>query len=109
MAKYVLLSFEDDKDADNFVKQYQDGRVMIPIPHRKLEGQYSVINNDTLSAQEGKHDTYVRGLYKQPTLFHDPVNCNKGKGVSFTRGAKYGWMVCAKCGRTTAGWAKGDS
>jgi hypothetical protein len=111
MAKYVLLSFDNDGDADNFVDQFQQGRVMIPVPHRKLEGQYSVVSNGSLEGQadiDGKHHhNFVRGVYKKPTIFHDS-SCKAGKNTGFTRGKKYGWMVCAACGKPTQGWAKGD-
>lgn len=112
MAKYVLLTFENDADADNFVEQFQGGKVLIPTPHPKLEGQYSVVSNGALTGRgdiDGKpHDNYVRGVYKQPTQFHDSLKCAAGKQVGFTRGTKYGWMVCTKCGKPTSGWAKGD-
>lgn len=46
----------------------------------------------------------VRGVFKQPTKFCECQNNSLG----FTRGAKYGWWVCARCGYPSRGWANGS-
>src|SRR5690242_15312361 len=104
MAKYVLVSFANDADADAFVTSCQQGRTLFARQVAEVQDstEYKVLNFTDLSS-------YVRGVYKQPTQFHDPSVCKAGKNVGFTRGTKYGWLVCAQCGKPTGGWAKGDS
>jgi hypothetical protein len=51
----------------------------------------------------------VRGVWRKPTKFCEGAGCTSGKGrPGFTRGRKYGWMVCANCKKPTRGWVNGD-
>lgn len=91
MAKYVLLNFEDDDAADQFVKDctdYPDAPILTPV-------------------QENEVKAFVRGVWKKPTKFCD---CRGGgmKNRGFTRGKKFGWWVCTKCKKPTVGWARGE-
>lgn len=89
MAKYVLLAFDDDKEADKFIEQTQ-----------RAHGIYD--------DEGGGHMSYacdVRGVYRKPTKFCD---CKTTKHRGFTRGKKYGWWVCSQCGKPTVGWGRGD-
>lgn len=91
MAKYVLVAFEDDARADEFVRRF------------------------TEDVEENARDTrsniyaYVRGMWKKPTKF---CECSiSGVGIKkrgFTRGRKYGWWVCSQCKRPTVGFGRGD-
>jgi len=88
MAKYVLVAFDDDKDADKFVEFVHNvSSVIIGFAGDKEE-----------------LDAAVRGVWKKPTKF---CECTGGR-AGFTRGRKYGWWVCATCKRPTEGWANGD-
>lgn len=46
----------------------------------------------------------VRAVYKKPTKF---CEC-KGNDKGWTRGTRFGWFVCARCGLPSRAWAKGD-
>lgn len=90
MAKYILLSFDNDKDAEEFVqamqKQDTSGRPFIP---------------------EG---VAVRGVWKKPTQFCDcALRGRNTKGRAWTRGKKFGWWVCTVCHKPSQAWAKGDA
>jgi hypothetical protein len=91
MAKYVLLAFDDDKDADQAVQMIQASRCV-----RWGHGL-------SLACK-------VRGMWKKPTKFCEGGGCSTSKKrPAFTRGTKYGWWVCANCGRPSRAWAKGDA
>jgi hypothetical protein len=86
MARYVLLAFDDEAEAEKFLNS------------TKL---YVADEKTNVSEVFG----VVRGVWKKPTKF---CECS-GKGKSgFTRGRKYGWWVCNNCRRPTESWAKGD-
>ncbi len=75
MAVYVLLSFEDDEEAKDFVRG-------------------KVLDNPYLPT--------VCGVFKKPTVFCEEPTTRHGKGktgVGWTRGKKYGWWVCTFCGK----------
>jgi hypothetical protein len=76
MARYVVLSFEDNEDAETFIQH--------------CDGQSSIIVT-------GK----VEALIAKPTMFcpnSAAGGCPTGKRThSFTRGLKWGWWVCAVC------------
>lgn len=95
MAKYVLLAFESDDDANEFIVSTQH------------YGGVEVENKGTDGFDLKKQLTaLVRGVWKMPTKF---CECGPVSGP-FTRGRKYGWWVHAKkgCNKPTRGWAKGD-
>lgn len=91
MAYYVLLSFEDDEAAKTLVEDMILGPQYAPA----LEG--------------GKAE--VKAVFRKPTKFCDPSDGHRGSGkftFAATRGRKYGWWVCSKCGKPSKEWAKGD-
>lgn len=96
MAVYVLLAFDNDEDARTLVQdmlEYPDRNILTP-------------------AQENDVHATVRGVWKKPTVFCEcrVERAVKGKTTSgWTRGKKYGWWVCAKCGKPAEAWARGDS
>lgn len=89
MAKYVLLAFDDDAEADKFVEHHGEG-IMLSAPMEE-PGLYTYLKPT------------VRAVFKKPTQF---CSCTGEK--SFTRGQKYGWWVHAKCKKPMEGWAAGD-
>lgn len=89
MAKYVLLQFDEDRQADDFVEQIQKNGSAIMDDHGG--GVWSV-------------SATVRAVFKKPTKFCD---CKGVKNRGFTRGKKFGWWVCAQCGKPTPAWAAG--
>jgi len=89
MAKYVILHFEDDDAADQYVRMLQQGSVFI--------WERTVVEGRTVEAE-------VRAVYKAPTKF-----CPHASSGPYTRGRKYGWWVHAKpdCMKPTPGWVRG--
>lgn len=87
MAKYVLVAFESDSDADKFVAAAK---------------VYAADEKTNMSEVFG----YVSAVYKKPTKF---CEC-KGHSGPYTRGKKYGWWVHARkgCGKPTRWWADGQ-
>lgn len=69
MAKYILLQFNDDKEADAFASTIADA------------GEASSLT--------------VRGVFKKPTMFCD---CVKGTSPEKNvKGNKWGWWLCKVC------------
>jgi hypothetical protein len=92
MAVYVVLSFEDDEEAKEFVTDVL------------RSGGPSKAGVDIWLAK-------VRGVFKKPTKFCDPSDGHRaGKKTeqAFTRGRRYGWWVCALCGKPTKAWSLGN-
>jgi hypothetical protein len=87
MAKYVLLAFNNDKQADEFAQRFTDD--VAERAQFERTGIYA----------------YVRGMFRMPTKF---CSCVGIKKRGFVRGKKYGWWVCSMCGKPTIGWGRGD-
>lgn len=87
MAKYVLVAFDKDEDADAFVKTVQDNREVLAGYHY-----------DPMI-----FEATVRGVWRKPTKFCD---C-KGHSGPYTRGQKYGWWVHVKCKKPMKTWIIG--
>jgi hypothetical protein len=95
MARYVLLAFDKDSDADAFVE-------MVSVLH--AEGKEFLVTDDPI--HEGRSFRgFIRGMWQKPTIF---CQCSQIKGRGWTRGKKRGWWVCTKCARPSVGWARGD-
>lgn len=90
MAKWVVLAFDDDKEADNFVNQ------ILKANESQFEGEQVLA---TLPVP-----TFVEAVYKKPTRYcncvNDPSVKLSGRRVrGWTKGLKFGWYVCPKCRR----------
>jgi len=92
VAKYVMLQFDSDEDADAFIKTTQEN---------------GIVGSFALGDSNWKHFMpIVRAVFKKPTQFCD---CKVGaKGRGFTRGKRYGWWVCSVCKKPTVGWGRGE-
>jgi hypothetical protein len=88
MAKYVLLQFDHDEEADEFCQRFTED-----VEERAKYQRVGIY-------------AYVRGVFKKPTKFCECIGDMKKR--AFTRGRKYGWWVCTKCGKPTPAWARGD-
>jgi hypothetical protein len=99
MAKYVLLAFDKDADADEFV--------------RNSNKYFSEMEYGSWSTEPGSDDdvfipnVVVRGMWKKPTKFCSCIGGGK-QSHGFVRGTKYGWWVCARCHKPTEAWSRGD-
>jgi hypothetical protein len=79
VAKWVLVAFEDDADADNFI---------------------SFANN--VDAKEYIQFGTVDAVFKKPTKFCE-CDPNKKSGKVGVRGSRYGWFLCGNCRRPVRG------
>jgi len=85
MSVYVLLAFDDDEDA------------------KKLVETAVTLKGSTMGNPEVPVIPYtIRAVYKKPVKFCD---CDRPPG--WTRGKRFGWWVCSKCGKPGEAWAKG--
>lgn len=90
---YVLLEFDDDKEAEALIKSTQeDGKV--GVEPRLPDGR------DWVGAQ-------VRAKFKKPTQF---CQCTDEERKPFlgksARGQRFGWWVCGKCRKPREGMAQ---
>lgn len=92
MARYVVLSFDSNEDAEDFVEKQI-------LTKRGLEER-----GDELA----KHLPEVEALIAKPTLFCEQPNAHrKGKTSSgWTQGKKYKWWVCGVCKKPTRLWGE---
>ena len=82
MARYVVLYFEDNAEAESLV-------------HR----------HDPLNPQEGE----LKALVPAPTKFCDGAACilsGSKRGRGWTRGLKFGWWVCSICRKPSRRWGQ---
>lgn len=82
MARYVVLSFEDNTKAETFIS---DKLVLGPDLQDLFAG--------TLLGE-----AKVEAIFAKPTKFCECTKKRKG----WFRGKKYGWWVCSNCGLPTA-------
>jgi len=97
VAIYVLLAFDDDKEAKEFVKE-------------SLERGYAITTDERTNATKRYFD--VRGVWKKPTQFCNPSDGHlKSVGkteAGWTRGKNYGWWICAVCMKPSRRWAEAN-
>jgi hypothetical protein len=96
MAKYILLAFDSDADADAYTADVQRTGVVFKNTDVELEN---------LPFEEVP--VVVRGMWKKPTKFCSCIGGGK-QSHGFVRGTKYGWWVCARCHKPTEAWSRGD-
>jgi hypothetical protein len=86
MATYLLLEFNDDDAAHDLAKALLSGE---------------------REALELVSKSFPRGAYRKPTQFCRNGDLHRKKQDGWTRGKKWGWMVCSVCGRPSAEWCSG--
>lgn len=93
MAYYVLLAFDSDSDAKTFARDLvESGGTSSVITQGPIEDPEYVLERDVHTAEVTLH-----GVWRKPTQF---CTCNRNpRQGGFTRGKKYGWWVCAACGK----------
>lgn len=102
MARYVILAFDDNKEADAFIAAVEranetgNNHVFYTTPHSTLPNEYGMT---------GLVKAFVRGVYMRPTQFCSCADKTKG---GYTRGKKWGIWVHSTCGLPTKAWATGD-
>lgn len=91
MSIYVMLSFDDDEDAKDFVKYTIDNNIVLE------DSKYQEFPTEIAAN--------VEAVIKKPAKF---CQCT-GRRSGFTRGKSFGWWVCADCGSPTELWASKGS
>ena len=92
MAVYVLVAFDNDVHAKEWIKTQQ----MYAERRRNLTEEQI----DRIAGVTGNYD--VVAMYKKPTLFCnvlDGQHKTNRRVIGFTKGHKYGWWVCAACNK----------
>ncbi len=92
MAYYVLVEVENDEDARNVASALND------------EGIFRLGYGDAPAKTE------VRAVWRKPTLACDNSDGHRKRKTQsgWTRGRKWGWWVCAICGKPSLGWVAGS-
>ena len=93
MARYVVLEFEDNTEADAFVEAFKNRLVYHAVPETTLEDRanYRMVTNEKAAS--------VVGYFMRPMI---PCTCPpsaKGRQIGYSRGTKYGLWVHASCGK----------
>lgn len=102
MARYVLVAFDKDSDADEFVAAVERPGGFFFLGR---DGHFRTTNipDDPTQGQ-----TFVRGMWQKPTKFCECQPSGKKQERGYTRSKKYAWWVHADCGKPTALWARGE-
>lgn len=82
MAMFVVLRFEDDEEANDFISD-----VVV------TGGSYSY------SKEEVVPGTDAVGMFKAPTQFCYNLDGHRNHKTGWTCGKKWGWWVCPGCGK----------
>jgi hypothetical protein len=88
MARYVLLRFDDDDQADHFVEAIKQNDVFFSHKNPDGTGNYGYITG-----------VQPVGVFQSPTKFCDCEN----KLAPSVRSKKYGWWVHPHCRKPKAG------
>lgn len=102
MTVRVVLQFDDEAEAKEFVKAALKPGYLHYSKTFSTEEGLSIGMKEVL----GK----VIAVFKMPTKFCDPSDGHRSGRKTYqgwTRGKKYGWWVCARCGKPTKLWASG--
>jgi hypothetical protein len=95
MARYIVLSFDKNEDADEFVKAHQDNNIFT-----WPEGSMGGVSNDHEVLDAGG----LIALIAKPTQFHGPECPGSGRRVKgWARGTTFGWWVCEACKKPAPG------
>lgn len=89
MSRYVLVEFDDNDDADSFLKEFEKGEVFW-------------MHKDFIYKANVPMLTRIRGMFGKPTKFCDcpDVTPDADKSV---QGAKWGWWLHRVCGKPKKG------
>ncbi len=91
MTSYILIEVEDEEQVQAFLEHTKAEKETVRTGgHARLE-----INDQASSSQV---DYEIVGIYRKPTQFCTCVKDGLRKAnEKFTKGQKYGWMVCRLC------------
>jgi hypothetical protein len=98
MARYVILSFEDNEQAEAFCTRAMSGPVA---------GVETYHVDPDRGGTNTVYDAEVVGLVAKPTKFCEGHTGGGKHGQSYTKGSKWGWWVCITCAKPSRLWAAG--
>lgn len=78
MARLVVLRFEDDEDAEDFIDK---------------------VNKTSRVDFDYYQCPTVEGMFKVPTIFH-----GGHQSSGWRKSDKHGWWICRDCGAPSVGW-----
>lgn len=87
MARYVLLAFDDNSEAEAFVEAATDGQLYYTKPHPKLPNEVSV--------NLVRGEVSVRGLWGKPSKFCTCAITEVRDNLVI--GSKWGWLIHTGC------------
>lgn len=94
MARYVVLSFDGNKDAEDFVE-------------KQIRTKWGL--EERGDVEYAKTLPEVEALIAKPTMFCLEPNKHRersGGRSGWTQGKKYGWWVCGVCKKPTKLWGQ---
>lgn len=102
MARYVLVAFDQDKDAEEFVQSVgrRGGFFFLGT-----DGHFRTAN---VPEDPTTSNAFVRGVWQKPTKFCDCQPSSKKQDRGYSRSKKYSWWVHKDCGKPTKLWASGE-
>lgn len=100
MARYVVLSFDEDKLANTFVDDWEDA--LEGMKERGEEGWPRVLT----PVQENAIPAEIIAMTIKPTMFCDSGDGHRGKKTDsgWTKGKKWGLWICGKCMKPSRRW-----
>jgi hypothetical protein len=102
MARYVLVAFDNDIAADEFVQAVERPGGFFFLGS---DGHFRTAN---ITDDPTNTTAFVRGVWQKATKFCDCQPGGKKQERGFTRSKKYAWWVHADCGKPTKLWASGE-
>jgi hypothetical protein len=91
MARYLLLTFDNDGDADAFAQSLKDGTVFHEWKNPEGDGgHYGYLDSEHVT---------LRAVWQKPTKFCECKNPGERQPLS----AKYQWRVHVECKKPIAG------
>jgi hypothetical protein len=89
MARHVVLTFQSNEEAEDFVKAVQAASEEIPLAFIGLE------EGDAYIVKSVEKGVEVLGMFAKPTQFCDCARPTE----SSVRGAKWGWFLDPRCAK----------
>lgn len=88
MARYVMVAFKSNAEAERFIEAIQEGSFIFPQTKVDDNIVYGTVSDEV----------YVRAVYAKPTQFCE-CRPEPNYAKEFVRGVKWGWLVHTKCGK----------
>jgi len=93
MARFVMIRFEDNAEADTFVEAARGGTVMHSVPSQAAEGEYEIKMSNAEAIAMWADPTKMCECHP-PWKLPNPMHKEQGLQCNPARSAKFGWLVC---------------